>query len=465
MGDLFYSIWRLNQTAPEYSYDSQTSNDTLYNKTNGDALVGANHAGHILAGIVMSIIILATILGNLIVISAFIKFKSLKTMNNCFIVSLAVADLLVGVLVQPFNMYNQMVQGEWLFGHIVCNIYNSNDVFFSTASLLHLCCISCDRYIAILHPFVYERTITKFRVLLMIAGSWILSGLLSFAPIFADWYATSDQIAKLKTNDKCTFEVSQTYAFISSSISFWIPCTVMVVLYQRILSTALRQERQIRALRKPPLPGPSSEDDSELPMLNGLKENAGEVLVTPGWSEDGQTSSEEADYNDNLNSQLPNEDAGNKNDRSPYIIKKDVKQMRKLRKEHRAAKTLGIIMGCFIACMGPLFLWYTITFGFCNGTCSIEAGDKSEWVITVVFWTGYFNSCMNPIIYAFFNREFQVAYKRLFRVCLKKTNQQSWRKTSMSSEMGASPPTSRKKAIPMKTFSQPAQTNSNALIK
>ena len=48
-------------------------------------------------------------------------------------------------MVQPFNLYNEMVQGEWKFGHIMCNLYNSNDVFFSTASLLHLCCISFDR--------------------------------------------------------------------------------------------------------------------------------------------------------------------------------------------------------------------------------------------------------------------------------------------------------------------------------
>ena len=51
----------------------------------------------IFSGIAMSLVIVITILGNLIVISAVLKFRSLRTMNNCFIVSLAVADLLVGM--------------------------------------------------------------------------------------------------------------------------------------------------------------------------------------------------------------------------------------------------------------------------------------------------------------------------------------------------------------------------------
>ena len=79
-------------TTPTHSF-----NNTLYNMTTTmTPLTESDHAVQALKGIVMTAIILATVVGNLIVISAFIKFRSLKTMNNCFIVSLAVADLLVG---------------------------------------------------------------------------------------------------------------------------------------------------------------------------------------------------------------------------------------------------------------------------------------------------------------------------------------------------------------------------------
>lgn len=308
------------------------------------------------------------------------------------------------------------------------------------------------RYVAILHPFAYERTITKFRVMLMIAGSWILSALLSFIPIFAGWYAPRAQLDRLKSNDKlCEFRVSPPYAFVSSSISFWIPCLVMVVLYQRILSTALQQEKQIRALMRPPMPTILYEDGSDLPMLtNGTnKSSDGNNPDTPTWSDDGQTSSDEADYNDNLKDRLEQNGDKNLKTKVKFAVKKDIKQMKKLRKEHRAAKTLGIIMGSFILCMGPMFLYYTITFGICPDTCTLSA--EHSWVITLVFWLGYFNSCMNPVIYAFFNRDFQVAYKRLFKTCQRDSRSKAWRKQSMSSD---SPPTAHKQSMRMVAVSR-----------
>jgi hypothetical protein len=38
-------------------------------------------------------------------------------------------------------------------------------------------------------------------------------------------------------------------------------------------------------------------------------------------------------------------------------------------------------------------------------------------VITLVFWIGYFNSALNPLIYAYFNREFRVAFKKTLQSC------------------------------------------------
>ena len=286
----------------------------------------------------------------------------------------------------------------------------------------------------------------------MISASWILSGLLSYMPIFAGWYTTSADL-EVQYNDphQCNFRVSQTYAFISSSISFWIPCTVMVVFYQRILSTALRQEKQIRAMMRPPIPPALDDEESKEPMLNGNSNNNNHTNNNSSTPEDRETltglddQDEDSAVCEKLSPPLHsvNKSNGhtiNNNNTFNSNSKKDLKQMKKLRKEHRAAKTLGIIMGSFILCMGPIFLWYTITFGMCPEAC--ELADKYTWVITLVFWIGYINSLMNPIIYAFFNRDFQVAFKRLFATCRKNYDQRQWRKHSMSSDTPATPPSS-----------------------
>lgn len=85
------------------------------------------------------------------------------------------------------------------------------------------------RYYAIVKPLKYPMTITKKVVAIMILNTWISPALLSFIPIFAGWYTTDEHKERMKMfPDECQFEVNKVYAVISSSISFWIPCTIMV---------------------------------------------------------------------------------------------------------------------------------------------------------------------------------------------------------------------------------------------
>ncbi|CAL2050417.1 unnamed protein product [Caenorhabditis brenneri] len=76
-------------------------------------------------------------------------------------------------------------------------------------------------------------------------------------------------------------------------------------------------------------------------------------------------------------------------------------------KERRGVKVLGIILGCFTVCWAPFFTMYVLV-QFCK-ECSPNA--HIEMFIT---WLGYSNSAMNPIIYTVFNRDYQIALKRLF---------------------------------------------------
>ena len=79
---------------------------------------------------------------------------------------------------------------------------------------------------------------------------------------------------------------------------------------------------------------------------------------------------------------------------------------RRIKKEHKAAKTLGIIMGVFLGCWLPFFTWY-LTSSICQDYCYTP-----KVVVSFLFWVGYTNSALNPIIYACFNREFRGAFRR-----------------------------------------------------
>lgn len=246
-----------------------------------------------------------------------------------------------------------MCLGRWLFSKTLCDIFNANDVLFSTASLLHLCCISMDRYIAILDPFHYHTRMTKLRAGLMLGAAWGASALISHGPIHAGWYTTED--GEDRPVHECSFVVNKVYAIVSSSVTFWTPLTVMVFAYVKIYREALRQQRSIR---KYAIGGGYSGISNGI--SGGISNGSGSLTAV------------------NVNSKA-------------------------MKREHKAAKTLGIIMGCFLCCWLPFFLWYVIVT-FCTDCYTPPT------VEALLFWIGYCNSAVNPIVYAFYNRDFRRAF-------------------------------------------------------
>ncbi len=92
----------------------------------------------------LSIFPIVTILGNSLVTYAVLTKSYLHTPTGSLIVSLAIADLIVGTCVMPFNVALQ-VTNQWKFGLIFCDIWHCLDVLASTASIWSLCVISLDR--------------------------------------------------------------------------------------------------------------------------------------------------------------------------------------------------------------------------------------------------------------------------------------------------------------------------------
>lgn len=191
---------------------------------------------------IMGTIIVTAVLGNALVITSVVRHRKLRVITNYYVISLAVADTLVALCAMTFNASMELTNGRWLFGNFMCDVYNSFDVYFSTASILHLCCISVDRYYAIVRPLQYPIIMTNRTVAFMLANVWILPAFISFTPIFLGWYARDDHLEFRKRNpDICRFEVNQYFMLISSSISFWIPGVVMVTMYYKIYKEAVRQ--------------------------------------------------------------------------------------------------------------------------------------------------------------------------------------------------------------------------------
>lgn len=151
-------------------------------------------------GIVMGTIITTAVLGNALVIASVRRHRRLRVVTNCYVVSLAAADLLVAICAMTFNASVALSGGKWLFGRFMCDVWNSLDVYFSTASILHLCCISVDRYYAIVSPLEYTVIMRQGTVSCMLGSAWILPALISFIPIFMGWYTTEEHLDFMTKN-------------------------------------------------------------------------------------------------------------------------------------------------------------------------------------------------------------------------------------------------------------------------
>ncbi|XP_071838741.1 histamine H2 receptor-like [Apostichopus japonicus] len=192
---------------------------------------------------ILVLIILTTVIGNTLVCLSPLFSHRLRTATYTFLVSLAVADLLLGITVLPFSAI-MAVSEKWPLSMFICNIYVSCDVMFCTSSILHLLVISFDRHYAITRPYAYQRKMNRKAALICIAIVWIISVLISFVPINFGW-----NVDQSVTNaEDCQFNATLLFSLLDGILLFFVPMAVMFVLYGRIVCIARRQAKAIRRL-------------------------------------------------------------------------------------------------------------------------------------------------------------------------------------------------------------------------
>ncbi|XP_056293602.1 D(1B) dopamine receptor [Pseudoliparis swirei] len=330
---------------------------------------GKDLVARTLTGCLLSLLILWTLLGNILVCSAVLRFRHLRTkVTNIFIVSLALSDLFVAILVMPWKAVAE-VAGYWPFGTF-CNVWVAFDIMCSTASILNLCIISVDRYWAISSPFRYERKMTQRVAFVMISVTWTLSLLISFIPVQLNWHkAGSDDAAgarnsstslQVEMEENCDSSLSREYAISSSLISFYIPVAIMIVTYTRIYRIAQIQIKRIASLER-------AAEHAQSCRTNRIQCQHHNTLKTS------------------------------------------------IRRETKVFKTLSVIMGVFVCCWLPFFILNCMV-PFCDRPAAAgrAAGLPcvSETTFDVFVWFGWTNSSLNPVIYAF-NAEFRKAFASL----------------------------------------------------
>ncbi|XP_026197580.1 trace amine-associated receptor 1-like [Anabas testudineus] len=174
--------------------------------------------------------------GNLFIIISIIYFTQLHTPTNSLILSLAVADLLVGILVFPFS--TRFTVSSCLYHeNSFCKARSSFDATLSTASVLNLCCISIDRYYAVCHPLTYRTKMNFHVVVIMILVSWTVSVLVAVGFLVAGLHYEKCEAACLR--DVLLANI------LGPIFAFYLPVIIMLCIYLKIFLVAQRQARSI----------------------------------------------------------------------------------------------------------------------------------------------------------------------------------------------------------------------------
>lgn len=163
--------------------------------------------------------------GNFYILICILTHEALQRPRYLFVASLAITDLILALTVMVPRLSHEIL-GRWIFGHFFCQVYHAMDVTLCTSSILHLGCISIDRYMAVVHrPLLYEERVTNGRVFWAILGCWSLAGFTGFFPVFTGIYSNTEHLKNSMENSAltCDLVVNKYFSVIAGIISFWIP--------------------------------------------------------------------------------------------------------------------------------------------------------------------------------------------------------------------------------------------------
>ncbi|XP_036451596.1 trace amine-associated receptor 13c-like [Colossoma macropomum] len=194
----------------------------------------------------LSCVSVFTVFLNLLVIISISHFKQLHTPTNLLILSLSVADLLVGLFVMPVNIM-QLIDSCWYLGKMACCVLPVINSVLSSASLCSLVFIAVDRYIAICDPLLYSTRVTVCKTSLFIILGWSSSLFYVILYLYFNDHFLPSQIST-RCEGECVVVIAYSWVIVDLVVSFVVPCSVILILYSVIFNVARRQAKAVRAV-------------------------------------------------------------------------------------------------------------------------------------------------------------------------------------------------------------------------
>ncbi|KAG8441700.1 hypothetical protein GDO86_010763 [Hymenochirus boettgeri] len=304
------------------------------------------------------------IVGNIMVVLVVLRTKHMRTPTNCYLVSLAIADLMVLVAAGLPNI-TESVYGSWVYGYIGCLCITYLQYLGINASSCSITAFTIERYLAICHPIKAQFLCTISRAKKIIVFVWAFTSLYCLM-----WFFLLDlniTIYKDATVVNCGYKVSRSYYspiyLIDFAVFYAVPMTLATVLYGLIA----------RILFLNPIPSDTKENSK-------------------AWRNDVAHQSKA------LNSKMSSRCSNNT-----------------ISSRRQVTKMLAVVVILFA------FLWMPYrTLVVVNSFLS--SPYLHHWFVLFCRICIYLNSAINPVIYNLMSQKFRAAFRKLCN-CTKKRSE------------------------------------------
>ncbi|XP_007952910.1 histamine H3 receptor [Orycteropus afer afer] len=392
----------------------------------------------------MALLIVATVLGNALVMLAFVADSSLRTQNNFFLLNLAISDFLVGAFCIPLYV-PYVLTGRWTFGRGLCKLWLVVDYLLCTSSVFNIVLISYDRFLSVTRAVSYraQQGDTR-RAVRKMALVWVLAFLL-YGPAILSWEYLSGGSSIPEGHCYAEFFYNWYFLIMASTLEFFTPFLSVTFFNLSIYLNIQRRTRDrldgAREAAGPEVPGPEAQPDTQpspappgcwgcwhqgpreaLPLHRsgiGVGEVAagtevGEATLGGGSGGGAAASPTSSSGSSPRGAERPRSlKRGSKPSASSASLEKRMKmvsqgitQRFRLSRDKKVAKSLAIIVSIFGLCWAPYTLLMIIRAA-CHGRCVPD-----YWYETS-FWLLWANSAVNPVLYPLCHYSFRRAFTKL----------------------------------------------------
>uniref|UniRef100_A0A3P8UPA5 Muscarinic acetylcholine receptor n=1 Tax=Cynoglossus semilaevis TaxID=244447 RepID=A0A3P8UPA5_CYNSE len=413
---------------------------------------------------------LVTVVGNILVLVSFRINKALQTVNNYYLLSLAFADLTIGTL--SMNFYTTyIVMDQWTLGPVVCDLWLAIDYVASNASVMNLLVISFDRFFSVTRPLTYRVKRTTKRAMTMIGLAWSVSFIL-WAPAILFWQLIVGERTVQTHECYIQFLSEPIITFCTAIAAFYLPVTIMAVLFWKIYQETEKRAKDVQGLRgsgSEPRPDQKKKNrilcfqvpsSSSRPNTTTTGQNQCHGSNNHRLSEDGEgpkglvflqvgqnkileqfcKTSQTKKISDFKNkNKLPSssiksqtDSSSSPPDQSPATItlknaalakrfacraRTEINKRRNEKKanDRKAARTLSAILLAFVSTWLPYNIMVLVNT-FCQ-----DCIPPTLWALG--YWLCYVNSAINPICYALCNKTFRTTFRDLLMCQWRKEKQ------------------------------------------